>query len=260
MSVDFHHAPIFPNHCIAARIAVDWPKGTQAKDAFVQDLTPSPEAGPTRTAEILDVLRDDIIEGRLAPDERLRFDALRESYEIGISPLREALAQLAAEGLVVAEQRKGYRVAPVSGGDLREIARLRGEFDALAISESIAIGDAEWEGRIVAAFYSLGKKQKIGPDGEIDKEWERLHFRFHQELVSACGMPKLIAFRAILEQQARRYRRLSVQYLRKPRDDLGEHRAIHDAVLNRDPDMASRLIKAHYAKTVEIVLDGAVAQ
>jgi GntR family transcriptional regulator, carbon starvation induced regulator len=222
----------------------------------VQDLTVSPEAGPTRTAEILDVLRDDIIEARLAPDERLRFDALRETYEIGISPLREALAQLAGEGLVVAEQRKGYRVAPVSAGDLREIARLRGEFDALAISESIAHGDAEWEGRVLAAFHSLGKKKKVGLDGEIDSDWERLHIRFHQELVSACDMPKLLSFRAILEQQARRYRRISVQYMNTPRDDLGEHRAIHDAALNRDAALAGRLIKVHYMKTVEIIMAG----
>lgn len=220
----------------------------------MQDLTLSTESAPTRTAEILDVLRDDIIEVRRAPGERLRFDALREHYDIGISPLREALAQLAGEGLVIAEQRKGYRVAPVSSGDLQEIARLRSEFDALAIAESIRLGDAEWEGRVLAAFHALTRKQKIGPDGEIDRDWERFHIRFHQELVSACAMPKLLSFRAILEQQARRYRRISVHYMTAPRDDLAEHRAIHDAVMDRDAAKAGSLIKAHYLRTVEIIL------
>lgn len=220
----------------------------------MQDVTVSQDASPTRTAEILDILRDDIIAARLAPGERLRFDALREQYDIGISPLREALTHLASEGLVVAEQRKGYRVAPVSPADLREVARLRSEFDSIAIGESIRIGDAEWEGRVVAAFHALTRRKKIGPDGEVDREWEAFHIRFHQELVSACQMPKLLAFRAILEQQARRYRRISLHYLSASRDDLSEHRALHDAALARDAARATALIHAHYMRTVEIIL------
>jgi GntR family transcriptional regulator, carbon starvation induced regulator len=217
-------------------------------------MTYAQETGPTRTAEILDALRDDVIEARLAPGERLRFDVLRAQYDVGISPLREALMHLASEGLVVAEQRKGYRVAPVSEADLREIARLRGEFDAFAISESIRNGDELWEGRVIGAFLALKRRIKLGPDGEIDREWEGFHMRFHQELVSECGLPKLISFRAILEQQARRYRRIAVHYLTAPRDDVGEHQAIHDAVIKRDAPDAGRLIRAHYNQTVEIIL------
>lgn len=220
----------------------------------MQDLTLGAETSPTRTAGILDTLRDDIIANRLIPGDRLRFDALRAQYDIGISPLREALAQLAGEGLVVAEQRKGYRVAPVSAEDLREIARLRSEFDGLAMAESIRHGDADWEGRVLAAFHGLTRMKKIGPDGEIDAEWERFHTRFHEELVSACQLPKLLAFRAILEQQARRYRRISVHYMSAPRDDLAEHRAIHDAALNRDAGAARAAITAHYMTTVDIIL------
>lgn len=220
----------------------------------MQDVPLSQDGSPTRTAEILEVLRHDIISARLAPGERLRFDALREQYDIGISPLREALTHLASEGLVVAEQRKGYRVAPVSPADLREVARLRADFDSIAIAESIRIGDETWEGRVLAAFHALTRRSKIGEDGQIDREWEAFHMRFHLELVSACRMPKLLAFRAILEQQARRYRRISVQYLKEPRDDLAEHRAIHDAVMARDADRATALIQDHYLRTVEIIL------
>lgn len=220
----------------------------------MDNLAITAETGPTRTAEILEVLRNDILETRLKPDTRLRFDELRKTYDVGISPLREALMHLASEGLVVSEQRKGYRVAPVSDDDLREIARLRGEFDALAIAESIRHGDDLWEGRVLAAFHALQKRQKIGPDGEIDSEWEAHHIRFHNALVSECAMPKLLNFRAILDLQARRYRRIAVHYLTAPRDDMAEHLAIRDAVLERDPDQAGRLIRAHFGRTVEIIL------
>lgn len=212
------------------------------------------EAGPTRAANVLDTLRDEIVDARLEPGARLRFDRLREEYGVGISPLREALTHLASEGLVVSEQRKGFRVAPVSADDLREIARLRSEFDALAVTESISHGDELWEGRVVAAFHALSKRKKLGEDGEIDHDWESYHIGFHQALVEACRMPKLLSFREILEQQARRYRRISVHYLTSPRDDLGEHQAICDAVLARNAPLASELIRAHYLQTVEIIL------
>lgn len=220
------------------------------------DTTAAGDLGPTRTAEILETLRNDIIEARLKPGRRLRFDELRASYDVGISPLREALMHLASEGLVVAEQRRGYRVAPVSIPDLQEIARLRGEFDAIAIRDSITHGDEQWEGSVLAAFHALSKRSKLGPDGELDRDWERLHMRFHEALVAQCPLPKLKAFRSILELQARRYRRVAVHYLRAPRDDLGEHEALKDAALARNAELAAALIKAHYNRTIEIILEG----
>ncbi len=220
----------------------------------MEQTSVSAARSPTRTAEILDVLRTDILETRLQPGTRLRFDELRRSYDVGISPLREALMHLASEGLVVSEERRGYRVAPVSEDDLREIAKLRGEFDALAIAESIRRGDELWEGRVIAAFHALRKRSKIGPDGEIDREWEGHHIRFHDALVSECGMPKLMGFRTILDLQARRYRRIAVHYLTAPRDDLAEHRAIRDAVLDRDVAESGRLIREHFMRTVDIIL------
>lgn len=222
-----------------------------------QDVQAEADSGKTRTAEILGVLRDDILAARLVPGEKLRFDELRETYEIGISPLREALMHLASEGLVTTEQRKGYRVAPVSGADLREIAFLRGEFDSLAIRLSIANGDELWEGRILAAFHAMRRRGKIGPDGTVDREWERYHIGFHAELVSECRLPKLLSFRAILDLQAQRYRRIAAfHYLKAPRDDVAEHLALRDAVLARDADLAARLIREHYSRTVEIILAG----
>lgn len=161
---------------------------------------------------------------------------------------------LASEGLVISEQHKGYRVAPVSAEDLREIATLRGEFDALAIRETLESEEDSWEGQLIAAFHGLQKRDKLGPDGEINPDWERFHMAFHDALVSGCDMPKLMSFRTILDLQARRYRRISVHYLQGARDDLGEHRALRNAVLERDADLAGQLIRDHYWKTVDVIL------
>lgn len=220
---------------------------------FQPDVS-SESSAPTRTAEILDILRADILSARLAPGAKLRFDELKANYDIGISPLREALMHLASEGLVVAEHRRGYRVAPVSDTDLLEVARLRSEFDSIAMRESIANGDELWEGRIQGAFHAMSKRRKIGADGEVDIEWERHHIAFHAALTSACDLPKLMAFKEILDRQALRYRRIAVHYLTAPRDDVGEHEAIKNAVLDRDAETARKLIERHYMQTVEIIL------
>ncbi|MEP2531930.1 hypothetical protein [Shimia sp.] len=70
----------------------------------------------------------------------------------------------------MAEQRRGYRLSHVSEPDLREIAKLRINFDALAIGESVTQGDDLWEERLVAAYYVLSKRKKVHPDDEIDPD------------------------------------------------------------------------------------------
>ena len=65
-------------------------------------------------------IRNDIIFGHWQPDQKLRLEALKERYGVSISTLREILSRLSSEGLVVAEGRRGFEVAPVSATDLRE--------------------------------------------------------------------------------------------------------------------------------------------
>ncbi len=210
--------------------------------------------GRTRMSGIYELLRRDILECRLKPGVRLRFEELRALYEIGLSPLREALMKLASDGLVVLEEHKGFRVAPVSRSDLLDITFMRKEFDAMGVRLSIEKGDDAWESSILASLHELSKKPKLGPDGLVDAEWEKRHRAFHLTLVSACGSPWMLHFREQLYDQADRYRRLSVQYLREPRDHLAEHREIAEAALARDSDAAVFLIRRHLDRTVQILL------
>lgn len=70
-------------------------------------------------------LRDDIIEGRLAPDEKLRVERLKAHYQVGAGTLREAITQLVSDALVVAEGQRGFRVAPIALEDMEDLTRLR---------------------------------------------------------------------------------------------------------------------------------------
>ncbi len=213
----------------------------------------------TRTDSLADrahkTIRADIIAGRLPPDSRLRLEDLRERCDMGFSPIREALMQLHSEGLVTLESMKGFRVAPVSLDQLRDLSRVRIEMESLAIRWSIQQGDAGWEAEILGAFHRLSKLDKYG-DGDweqADSGWRRKHREFHRTLIAGCGSPLLLATCASLYDQAERYVALSIQHTVDPRDDLAEHDAIMRAALAHDADEASRLTAEHITRTTEKV-------
>ena len=81
----------------------------------------------TLMADVYGRLRRDVLDGELKPGSRLRFEEMKAKYGVGISPLREALTRLAAEKLVILEEHKGFRVAPISAEDLCDILFMRKE-------------------------------------------------------------------------------------------------------------------------------------
>ena len=72
------------------------------------------EFGKTLASDIAHRMRSEIVTCRLKPGEVLKFDTLRLAYGASFTTLREALTCLAAEGLVVAEEQRGFKVAPVT--------------------------------------------------------------------------------------------------------------------------------------------------
>jgi GntR family transcriptional regulator, carbon starvation induced regulator len=208
----------------------------------------------TRAGGVYADLRRDIVRGRWKPSARLRLEELRACYDVGLSPLREALMKLGSEELLVLEEHKGFRVAPVSRARLLDITNMRKELETIAIRQSIANGDDRWESGIVASLHELGKRKKLGPDGLVDDEWELRHRSFHDSLDAASGSEWLERFRSQLYDQADRYRRLAVQYLLAPRDDLAEHQEIGTAVLARDVEGSTYLIRRHLDRTCQILL------
>lgn len=208
----------------------------------------------TLMSDVYDRLRRDLLDGELKPGERLRFEELKAQYGVGLSPLREALTRLAAEKLVLLEEHKGFRVAPISKSDLLDILFMRKEIESMGIRLSIQRGDDRWEANVLAAIHELKKRKSLTPEGHIDPEWELRHRAFHYSLVAACGSPRLLQMRDLLFDQADRYRRLSHHYPKEVRDHLAEHIELADTVMARDAEAAAFLIKRHLERTVQILL------
>ena len=115
---------------------------------------------PTVHAQVFRQLRIDIVTCRLMPNERLRVESLRKRYGVGGSPIREALMRLEAEGLVILEQNKGFRVSPASREHLLDLMKTRVEIEGLALRWSIEKGGVDWEANLLAAYHRLSRQKK----------------------------------------------------------------------------------------------------
>ena len=208
----------------------------------------------TLTSDLFDRLRTDILHCHLRPNSRLLFRDLKASYASGMSPMREALMRLASDGLVILEDHKGFRVAPVSREELVDLTATRLELEGLAVGLAIEKGDDFWEAEIVARFHELSKRSSHTPSG-VDPEWERRHDAFHRALYGACGLRWLISFCQILAERAFRYRHLLLEAVDRTRDHRSEHEAIVQAALARDRARAVALLQDHYSRTAQTLLD-----
>ena len=194
-------------------------------------------------------LRSDIIAGKLAPGAKLRIEELREDYQIGASPLREALNRLAGEGFVTVEEQRGFKVAPISLDDLQDLSRMRIMLECEALRDSIRNGDDEWEANLVAAYHRLQKAEQSY--GKNLAEWERRNEEFHESLVAACASPWLLRLRHILYEQHKRYRFIAILTREEDRDVHLEHGKIMEATLSRDVEAACTATKYHIRRTLE---------
>lgn len=196
-------------------------------------------------------LREDILAGRLPPGRRLKVQTVAADYATGTSPVREALAQLAAEGLAVRLEQRGFRVAGADLAGLDGLIRTRVLVEGAALRESIARGDAAWEDALVVADHRLRRLPRSLDPARFapNPEWEAWHDRFHDALLAACGAPPLLAFCARLREEATRYRALAGEAAYPGRDVGAEHAALARTALARDGEAAVRLLVAHYQRT-----------
>ena len=206
---------------------------------------------PTLVEQAFGRLRQGVLAGTHAAGAKLKLDELQSAYGFSSSPLREALSRLAQEGLVRADERRGFRVAAISAEDLADITRMRVMLDVPALRGAIAHGDDAWGAAILAAYHRLEKAESRLSDGPVvlDDHWSELHRAFHLALVASCPSERQRAWSASLFDQAERYRRFSARFRKSARRKSNEHRKIMDATLRRDADTACALLEEHILST-----------
>ncbi len=200
-------------------------------------------------------LRREILDGTFEPGAKLRTAELRVRYNVSGSTMREALTRLLGEALVTSEGQRGFRAAPASLDDFRDLTDVRKLIETEALRQAIAVGDEAWESRIVASCYRLTKvEERLAEDPEGAKdEFETRNREFHHALIAACPSRWLHHLNGLLYQQSERYRRMALARRTVPRDVHAEHKAMMEATLARKADLACQLTADHIEKTLTIL-------
>lgn len=208
----------------------------------------------TLAAECYDGIQDRIINGTFRPGQKLKTDELKTLFSVGQSPVREALSRLAESGLVIAEGNRGFRVAPVSEDDVRDVYRTFFQIEALALKQAIDLGDDAWEASVVAALHHLALVETKKEPVEYSV-WAERNYAFHVALIAGCKSPVLLALRYDVYRRFDRYCRMAYTLIgNKLEGNHKEHKKLAEAVLARDTGRALDLMRHHLMDALDDVI------
>lgn len=197
--------------------------------------------------EIAALLREEILDGVLAPDERLRQEHLAQRFGTSQAPIREAFRRLEAEGLAVAVANRGVRVAGLSAAEAEEIGALR-----LSLEPQLAVRAAERAEQIeeAAARAAIEAMERADDPAAL----MAANTVFHDALYAAAGRPITLEMVAGLRARFERYLRLMWRMTGHAALSNDEHGEILALVLAGDGAAVRRVMERHIkGSTAEIL-------
>jgi DNA-binding GntR family transcriptional regulator len=223
----------------------------------IPDVVPAPNAAPSYAPPVrrastpihrqtisgmtVEALRERILRGDFPDGEPLRQDALADEFGVSRIPVREALRQLEAEGLVTFSPHRGAVVASLSLDDIDELFELRAEIECDLLRRAIPAASKEDLDRAMEVLDEFLAALRAGES----TRWGPLNWHFHAALYAPANRNFTMNLLQKLHQHSDRYFRMQVLLARGGAKADEEHRAIADAVCRRDVESATRLMRAH---------------
>jgi DNA-binding GntR family transcriptional regulator len=215
----------------------------------------------TLRQQIADALRDEVLAGRLQPGREFTVKEIAEQYGVSATPVREALVDLSAQGILDADQHRGFRVPEYSLTDYRGMIEARslvtdGMFQALADGRHPAFKDPQ-EPRVAAALATVRRRgeeaQRAATAGDLTI-LIGYDLRFWRELSALFGNPYLGDFLHRLRVQSWV---CAVQHLRRLPDLRGylwsRHTELVDALSRRDAVAARGIVAAYNTHSLALI-------
>jgi DNA-binding GntR family transcriptional regulator len=192
----------------------------------------------THTTHIVDSLRDDILRGRRSGGQSLKQDEIAAQFGVSKIPVREALMQLKAEGLVTFYPNRGAFVSELSAAEADEIYVMRIALEKAVLHRAIprlTVTDFKRAGEILEA---IDKEENIA-------RWGELNWEFHATLYSAAGLPRMMETIKTLHTNIARYLVLYLAGMDYQTASQQEHRALLEACRHGDIEQASMILDGH---------------
>jgi len=189
----------------------------------------------------VEALRERILRGDYPEGEPLRQDALADDLGVSRIPVREALRQLEAEGLVTFNPHRGAVVSSLSLDEIAELFELRAEIECDLLSRAVLKMTQDGLDR---ANEVLDEFESALRDGEAGR-WGPLNWRFHAALYAPANRNFTMGILQKLHHHSDRYFRMQMFLAHGGEKANEEHRAIAAAVATKDAAAATQLMRAH---------------
>lgn len=183
-------------------------------------------------------LREGILKGEYPGGTALRQEELASSLGVSRMPVREALRQLAAEGLLILYPHRGAVVAELSSAELEEIYQMRSVLEPLALR--LAIPKLS-KGQLGQAEDALDEAEGESDGGRLSE----LNWAFHAALYQPADRPRLLSTIQNLHLNVDRYMRVILTLMSHREQSNQEHRRLLEACRTRDMKKASSLLEQH---------------
>lgn len=224
------------------------PAQSRKRVASRQESAPlaAPILFPSRQEAVAASLRLDILRGRLAAGARLDIDVIATAHGVSRTPVRDALKQLEAEGLVQVLPYRGVAVTSLAPEDLEELFAIRISLERLAVARAAKrITAAEIEGlqRILKRLDRITSRDEL---------WMTLNLAFHDAIHAATRWPRLIDMIRIQRTNVERYVRARASELGVARQQ-SEHWALVEALSRHDEAAAESVIARHLDETFRVL-------
>ena len=207
--------------------------------SLAQPAPPLPRGA--RADAIVKKIADDIVLGRFKPGSRLDEVMLAGLFNVSRTPIREALKQLAIQGLVVCRPNRGAIVAEMTPGQLSQMFEAIGELEASCARYAAArMGQNDRER--LSDLHAQSRAAMRTGDFEL---YEHLNQGLHDIIIRSCGNPALIEMSLSLRHRVSPYRSSQFRNLERMSASFGEHAVIIEALLNHDAATAQREMRAH---------------
>lgn len=196
--------------------------------------------------QLVSLLRDRILSGLVLDDQPIRQDAIAAEFGVSKIPIREALARLEEEGLVISHVNRGFFVRPMSTEEAEEVyaLRMRLEPDAMARASERANDDER-----ALAVELVEKMNEVQQEhGEGVGAYNRM---LHHALYAPSRQPVTVNILDRLQVFSERYVRKHLEPLGRDERANEEHRGLLNAWLARDTETLRELSRAHNEKTLD---------
>lgn len=207
---------------------------------------------PPLVDDVHDVLVDMLMTHTLAPGSRLNIEVLAKTLGVSPTPVREALARVEAEGLIVKEPRRGYLVAPViSLDDLHSLINFRLLVEPAAAAAAARRATPEQAARLQELARSGGADDSNDP--AVNRLGMLYDAGFHDAVAELTGNPWLRESLARLRSHLHMYR--LYYHARQGAATNVEHERIADAIASGDPELASTAMRDHLHTAIKRIDD-----